>query len=166
MGNIQDGYLDATNLKHIELPAADLAKYQLNVGDVLINRTNSLELVGKSGLFDGLGGGDWVFASYLVRLEIDTSKALPGYINAMINSKIGRNYVNRTARRAIGMVNINVKEMKKMRVLLPDLDVQQSVVDRLDSAKPVVDRLIDEQKGDEVSALRESILHQAFSGEL
>ena len=118
MGNIQNGHLDVSALKHISFSAKELAKYRLREGDILFNRTNSLELVGKAATFTGLKG-DWVFASYLIRFEIDRSHALPEYVTAVINSRIGRDYVNRTARRAIGMVNINAKQIQQLETTAP-----------------------------------------------
>ena len=73
MGNIKNGYLDVSDLKYIELSKKDIGKYALNEGDILFNRTNSLELVGKAAVFKDFKD-QWVFASYLIRLEIDQKK--------------------------------------------------------------------------------------------
>ena len=93
-------------------------KYLLSPGDVLVNRTNSLELVGKAATFDRQDG-EWAYASYVVRIQVDTERVLPEFVTATINSRIGRRYVLRTARRAIGMVNINAKEMAGFPIPLP-----------------------------------------------
>jgi len=165
MGNIQAGRLDISDLKHIALPKTERKKYLLQEGDILINRTNSLELVGKSAVFTGLSG-DWVYASYLIRLRIDPAKALPQYVNAVINSRIGRGYVYRTARRAIGMVNINAKEIQRMPLPLPPLDEQAALIEKMNEAAPLIDKLTSLFREDGISHLRESILRKAFAGEL
>lgn len=165
MGNIQDGRLNISNLKHIELSKVEKRKYLLRQGDILVNRTNSLELVGKSAVFKGLSG-EWLYASYLVRLRIDKNKALPEYVNAVINSRIGRSYVYRTARRAIGMVNINAKEIQKMPLPLPSIKKQKSIIDKMNEAEPAINELSELFKGDGIVHLRESILRKAFAGEL
>lgn len=165
MGNIQSGKIDTTNLKHIDLNSSEKNKYLLQEGDILINRTNSLELVGKSAVFFGLSG-DWVYASYLIRLRIDLAKALPEYVNAVINSRIGRNYVFKTARRAIGMVNINAKEIQRMPLPLPSLEEQRELIEKIIESEPLIDELASIFKKDGLSYLRESILRKAFAGEL
>lgn len=165
MGNIQNGALDTTDLKHIELNARDVAKYRLEDGDILINRTNSLELVGKAALFTALSG-DWVFASYLIRLIVDTQKALPAYITTVINSRIGRDYILRTARRAIGMVNVNAQEIRRLPIPLPGLTQQEEIVERANAAKAIARQLRSEMDLIPIESLPRAILRKAFAGEL
>lgn len=165
MGNIQGGHLDFSDLKHIELSKNDLDKYRLNHGDILINRTNSLELVGKAAMFEAREG-DWVFASYLVRLVVDESKALPEFISAAINSRIGRSYVYRTARRAIGMVNINAKEIAKMPLPIPSIKEQERIVTRLKDAREAAQSLLENLSLESIEALPSAVLSKAFAGEL
>ena len=165
MGNIQGGRLDTTDLKYIEIPKKEQIKYDLQEGDILINRTNSLELVGKSAVFKGLSG-DWIYASYLIRIRVNKNKALPEYVNAVINSRIGRNYVYRTARRAIGMVNINAKEIQRMPLPLPSIAVQTELIEKMNEVEPLVDELTAHFQEDGIAHLRESILRKAFAGEL
>ncbi len=165
MPNIKDGHLDVSDLKHIDLSEADLTKYTLQRGDILINRTNSLEHVGKAAVFN-LDDGHWVFASYLVRLVADESKVLPEYLAATINSRIGRRYVHQTARRAIGMVNINVKEITAMPIPVPSLDAQRAVVAMMADVRRAVQQMRAHLPAFNEAALRASILRKAFAGEL
>jgi type I restriction enzyme S subunit len=165
MGNIQGGRITSSDLKFLGLPAPELSKYKLSEGDILINRTNSLELVGKAGLFTGLVG-DWVFASYLVRLRVNRSLVMPEYVNAVINSRIGRDFVLRTARRAIGMVNINAQEIKRLPLPLPSMEIQASVVERIQQSEVLIRQLTSELNTMVASPLRASMLRKAFAGEL
>lgn len=165
MGNIKSGHLDFTDLKYMALADNDLEKYRLKVGDILINRTNSMELVGKSAVFQK-EEGDWVFASYLIRLVVDSSKAIPEFVNASINSRIGRAYVCATARRAIGMVNINAKEIAKMPLPLPSLEKQEQIVSRLKEARKATQLLFSDLNIEPIESLTNAILRKAFAGEL
>ena len=65
MNNLQEGTVVAEDVQYVDLAAAEFAKFRLNSGDLLFNRTNSAELVGKTALFEL--PGDCVFASYLIR---------------------------------------------------------------------------------------------------
>jgi type I restriction enzyme S subunit len=165
MGNIQRGYMNYSDLKYIEMSGVELDRYRLVSGDILINRTNSLELVGKAATFEK-EDGDWIYASYLVRVEVDRNLVLPAFVTAVINSRIGRHYVMQTARRAIGMVNLNAKEMAKFPMPIPSLAEQQKVVDQLQIARPLAEEMRAAMAEPELEFLRQSILRKAFAGEL
>ena len=165
MGNIVDGYLDVSDLKYAQLPDAERAKYQLQRGDILINRTNSLELVGKAATFDR-DDAEWIYASYLVRIRIDSSRAVPDYVTAVINSRIGREFVLRTARRAIGMVNINAKEMESFPIPLPAVSVQRDFVERLAEVRVAAREIRSGLALKDPEFLRAAVLRKAFAGEL
>ena len=165
MGNIVDGYLDFSDIRYVELPENQKQKYLLYPGDVLINRTNSLELVGKAATFDR-EDGDWIYASYLVRIRVDTSRVLPEYVTATINSRMGRDYVLATARRAIGMVNINAKEMAGFPISLPPLDVQRKFIDRLAEARRIGQQIRIGLRVSDSANLSDAVLRKAFAGDL
>lgn len=87
MNEIVRGHMfDGGEMKCADISAAEFAKYKLNRGDVLFNRTNSIEHVGKTGLFDL--DGEYCFASYLVRVVPDTKQVLPLFLTMMMNSPI------------------------------------------------------------------------------
>jgi type I restriction enzyme S subunit len=65
MNNLQDDGWDLSDLKYIQLSDKEVENLRLIPGDILFNRTNSKELVGKCAVFRE--SGDWVFASYLIR---------------------------------------------------------------------------------------------------
>ena len=165
MGNIVDGYLDYSDLKYVHLSEDETRKYLLFPGDVLINRTNSLELVGKAATFDR-EDGNWVYASYLVRIRADTKRVLPEFVTATINGRIGREYVLKTARRAIGMVNINAREMAGFPISLPPLNIQRKFVDRIAEVRRVSQQIRTGLDAADPDQLNDAVLRKAFAGEL
>jgi len=123
MGNVTiGGQLDTTDLKHIVIDGPERQKCELLAGDLLFNRTNSKELVGKTGLWDGRFHA--VAASYFIRLRTNTSLCSPTYIWAFFNSTFIKRLLFDTARGAIGQANINAKELRALRVAKPPLDLQ------------------------------------------
>lgn len=96
MNNILDGELDLGNLKHIRLPKKEIAKLLLKDDDILFNRTNSKELVGKCAVFHSQG--EYIFASYIIRIRADSSKANPDFLSYVVNSPIGRQQINALSR--------------------------------------------------------------------
>lgn len=134
MGEVQNGQLiDTGNMKYADISEQEFERYRLNVGDVLFNRTNSFELVGKTGIF--LLEGDYCFASYLVRLNLDRKKILPQFLNYLMNSGSFQESVKAKASKSINQANINATILSNELICFPEtLTEQQRIVDILDDA--------------------------------
>lgn len=166
MGNIQDGRLDLTDLKYLYLADRDREKLVLQLGDVLVNRTNSPELVGKCAVFEEKD--EYTFASYLIRLRLDLTRAVPQLVAAYINSPIGRAYMFSHRKQMTGQANVNTKTLKAMPISLPPVEEQRGIVAYLDGLQAQVDELtaLQDATQAELDALLPSVLDRAFQGEL
>jgi type I restriction enzyme S subunit len=129
MNNIVDGYLSLDSLKYVELPEKDIRALELCDGDILFNRTNSKELVGKCAAFHE--SGQYVFASYLIRLRTDPVRANSDYVVSALNSPIGRQQINAMSRQIIGQANINSEELRSLQIPLPPLDIQRQIMEKV-----------------------------------
>jgi len=129
INNIKKGYIDTTDLKHILLRKEILKNLALSDGDILIIRTSgSRDLVGTCAVFHEKG--EFVYASYLIRLRVSTQNALSDYVSSFINSPVGRQQVNLLSRH-IMQNNINSQELKSLKIPLPPLDVQKKILQRI-----------------------------------
>ena len=133
MNNLQDDGLVLDDLKYVDLTQEELVNWRLEPGDVLFNRTNSKELVGKCEVFNERG--DWVFASYLMRLRIDRARALPQFVSAFLSTRAGRAQIDQNSRQIIGMSNINAEELRTLRIPLPDTLRQAELLRVLNAAR-------------------------------
>lgn len=130
MGNVTiGGQLDTIDLKHIDIVGQEREKAELIEGDLLFNRTNSKELVGKTGLWDGRF--EAVAASYFIRLRVKRGLSNPSYLWAFFNTKYMKRALFETARGAIGQANINAKELRGFRVAAPPLDLQAAFAEQV-----------------------------------
>ena len=117
MYHIHEGRVRWENVSYVQLKDRDKGKYLLRRGDMLFNRTNSAELVGKTAVFDL--EQEAVFASYLIRFRLDSELADSHFVCAYINSYHGRAFIERNMARAIGQVNISASTMHKMPIPVP-----------------------------------------------
>lgn len=166
MGNIQNGRLDLRDLKYLHLNAKDRTRLLLEKGDILVNRTNSAELVGKCSVFDL--EGEYAFASYLIKLRLDKKRVEPRLVALYINSPTGRTYMFTERKQMTGQANVNATKLKALPIGLPSLDEQRRIVTYLNNLEPNVDGLkqLQTQTAAEIDALLPSILDKAFKGEL
>lgn len=134
MGEVQDGRLiDTGRMKYADISPAEFEQYKLRIGDVLFNRTNSFELVGKTGIF--MLDGDYCFASYLIRLNLNRNAVLPKFLNYFMNSDRFQGSVKEKASRSINQANINATILSNELIQFPEsLSEQQRIVGILDDA--------------------------------
>ncbi|QKJ61612.1 restriction endonuclease subunit S [Flavobacterium sp. M31R6] len=120
--------------KSAELSSNEMETFRLNDRDVLFNRTNSFEWVGRTGLYKKQDDRDFVFASYLVRFIPNQNKILPEYMVAFLSSKQGIWDVKRRARQSINQTNVNPEEVKNIDIPILSFSIQMKIKDCFDNA--------------------------------
>ena len=152
MNNIQAEGWVLDDLKYVDLEPDEIEKYRLNDGDLIFNRTNSKELVGKSEVFrqgqmPAEYSGAVVYASYLIRVALDREKAVPDFVSSFFDTAAGRLQIDRVSRQIAGMTNINGEELRQLVVPLPPLEQQQRLASELSDARASWRQKLDEADG-------------------
>lgn len=165
MGNIQNTKFDWVDLVYTS-DENEIAEYMLHDGDVLFNRTNSPELVGKTAIYKGERPA--VFAGYLIRLNQIPTIVDGQYLNLFLNSHIARQYGNNVKTDGVNQSNINGTKLSNYPFPYCSIEEQREIAGILDKTFSLLDEteadIVQElQKAD---TLRQSILKKAFSGEL
>jgi type I restriction enzyme, S subunit len=142
MGNLQDGYIDPTDLKWAQIEGPEAEALALNVGDILFNRTNSRDLVGKVALVRE--ATDFLYASYIVRLRVNQSVADPYYLYAVMHSRRAQSEFKSIATPGVSQCNVNPTNLKKQVIPLPSLAEQRDIAGQLKSAETLRRNVMDE----------------------
>jgi len=163
MGNLQNGEIDWSNLMYTD-DKDDIEKYLLKKGDVLFNRTNSPELVGKTSIYRGEYPA--IYAGYLIKL--DYGKDIIGeYLNYMMNSTKAKHYCYTVKTDGVSQSNINAKKIGAFEILVPTIEEQQEIVNILDRLLAKYNKIKNlEQQLEKIELLKKAILAKAFRGEL
>ncbi len=162
MNNItQNGYWDFGSLKYIDVDDKDLAKYSLQKGDLVFNRTNSKELVGKTAIYDR--DETVVIAGYLIRVRFD-HRTNPWFIWGHLNSKFGKTRLFNLCRNIVGMANINAQELKAIPILMPPIAIQNQFAVIVEKVEGIKSRY--QQSLADLETLYGALSQQAFKGEL
>ncbi|EDO8928689.1 restriction endonuclease subunit S [Campylobacter coli] len=112
--------------KYALIDKNELQTFRLNYGDVLFNRTNSYEFVGRTGIFYN-NRENFVFASYLVRLVCNKEILLPEYLTVFLNTHIGKKEIRRRARPSINQANVNPEELKEIKIPIFPMEFQLEI---------------------------------------
>ena len=126
MNNITySGELDLTDTKRIDIPDNELDKCTVRRGDVLFNRTNSKELVGKTCVYNR--DEMMVLAGFVIRVRV-TERVLPEFLSAFLNTDFSKQMLLGMCKAAIGQANINAQEMQNIGIYLPPTELQRQFV--------------------------------------
>ena len=126
MNNITyGGELDLTDTKRIDIPNNELDKCTVRRGDVLFNRTNSRELVGKTCVYNR--DEMMVLAGFVIRVRV-TERILPEFLSAFLNTDFSKRMLLGMCKAAIGQANINAQEMQDIGIYLPPTELQRQFV--------------------------------------
>jgi type I restriction enzyme, S subunit len=125
MSNLIKGRVDAPDLQRVSIGADLLRSFSVRKGELLFNRTNSQGLVGKTAIFSL--EGTYVFASYLIRIRIDESKADSMFVNAYLNRESVLRRVRGLATRGVSQSNISASKLARFRIPIPPQDEQRAI---------------------------------------
>lgn len=159
MDDIVDGVVIPDKVKYINLDEKIFKNFKLEKGDILFNRTNSYELVGRTGIF--LLNGDFVFASYLIRLRANKDIMEPQFLKFYMlysNNKIKR----QLATRAVHQANINATNLQKFKVPLPPLPEQNKIAEILSTIDNRIQLL--KEKKNKLERVKKGLMNELLTG--
>lgn len=166
--SIYDGELISwEKIKCLELESEELKRYQVNISDILINRVNSIEYLGKCGLVRELPESA-VFESNIMRLSLNINIASPEFVTLFLTSPTGLVELRKNAKLAVNQASINQTDVKNCELILPLLNEQTEIVRLVEQYFALADTLEKNLANakQRVDNLTQSILAKAFKGEL
>lgn len=134
MNEIHNLLCDLDVNKSAVITQEELETFRLNDKDVIFNRTNSFEWVGRTGIYYQNDNVERIFASYLVRFIPDTGILLPEYLTTYLNTKYGVWDIKRRARQSINQTNVNPEEVKCMEIPILRMDIQEHIAENFQIA--------------------------------
>lgn len=160
MGNLQNGYIDWTDLVYTN-DEKDIQKYSLVKGDVLFNRTNSADLVGKTSLYRGEYPA--IYAGYLIKLNYDRKKVVGEYLNYILNTQEAKEYCLAVKTDGVSQSNINAQKIGAFLFHLPPFEEQEKISEALSDVDNLIfslQKLIEKKQ-----AIKQGAMQELLTGE-
>ena len=162
MGNLQNGEIDYSDLVYSS-DDEDINQYELLENDLLFNRTNSAEWVGKTAIYRG--GVKAIYAGYLIRLRTGLNAE---YLNAVMNSQYERDYCNMVKTDGVNQSNINAQKLGAFLIPVPSISEQCRIVCKFNNLLSFIET-IESDKTDlqtTIQLTKSKILDLAIRGKL
>lgn len=158
MNNITyGGELDLSGVKQIDVPESELSKCTVKRGDVLFNRTNSRELVGKTCVYDK--DEIMVLAGFVIRVRVN-ERVLPEFLSCFLNTDFSKQMLFGMCKSAIGQANINAQEMQNIDLYIPPIELQRNFVafkHQIGKVKSTIKRSLEE-----LETLKKALMQKYF----
>lgn len=157
-----DGEVSLENLQYVDLDEETFETFRLVRGDILFNRTNSYELVGRCALFDH--DVPAVFASYLIRLSVDRSRVDPAFLNYLLNWDIAQSEIKKLASRGVSQANISASSLREFCVHFPDRAEQNRIAAVLGRMRSAIN--LERAAEARSAALKQAAMRELFTAGL
>ena len=114
-------------MKLVRLTNGETSKYELEAGDIVLNRVNSLEHVGKVALVGAMSSAA-VYESNMMRLRLNTERVLPEFVFHMLASPGIAKHLKAKAKQAVNQFSVNQGDVGEVLIPIPGIDVQKQIV--------------------------------------
>jgi type I restriction enzyme S subunit len=159
----RQGQLLYSKIRYIEAPQKTIQRLTLKNGDILFNWRNSLELIGKTTIFEEQSEPH-IFASFILRLRCDEIKTHNYYLKHLLNYWRECGIFSRLARRAVNQANYNKNEISVLNIPLPDYYEQLEIANQLNLIESKLSIINGEKQ--QLQDLFRTLLHQLMTAQI
>ncbi len=163
VANVQDGYLDLGEVAEIEVLPADVQRYRLRDGDILITEGGDPDKLGRGAVWRG-EIDPCIHQNHVFCVRVNAAKILPEYLCLLIGSARGKRYFLRAAKQTTGIATINKSQLSLFPVLVPPMGLQKDFVSVVRKIELLSRRMSDSSDG--IDGVFCSLAERAFRGEL
>lgn len=163
VANVQDGYLDLSELKLIEALPGEVEELSLKRGDVLLTEGGDFDKLGRGAMLDR-DLPDCIHQNHVFRVRCGPSKLLPEYFAAFLLSANARRYFLQCAKKTSNLASINMSQLRALPVPVPPLPLQKVFAERVREIREMETAQAESRA--RLECLFQSMLHRAFTGEL
>jgi type I restriction enzyme S subunit len=163
VANVQDGYLDLSEIKTIEIRRSELSRFSLETGDVVLTEGGDFDKLGRGFIWNGEVPG-CVHQNHIFAVRANRDLLMPEFLAYLTQSAYGKAYFLSVAHKTTNLACINTTKLKALPTLVPTKDEQKEIVA---SMKGVDQKLaIEERKRNALDLLFRTLLHHLMTGKV
>ena len=163
VANVQDGYLNLSEIKSICIDRSRLERFSLRDEDVLVNEGGDFDKLGRGAIWDNRVS-PCVHQNHVFVVRTDKSWLLPKFFNYLSGSQHGKKYYLGCAKQTTNLASLNSSQLKAFPVLLPPVDEQAAICDLLASVDSKIN--LSEKKRSAAEALKKALMQDLLTGKV
>jgi type I restriction enzyme S subunit len=162
VANVQDGYLDLSEIKTIRVPPQDVEALRLQPGDVVMTEGGDFDKLGRGAIWPG-GIPDCIHQNHIFRVRLNQSALTPKFFAAFLRSSFAKRYFLRCSKQTTNLASINMTQLRATPIPLPPLPFQQKFVALVERVEHL--RAVQREALRQADHLFASLLERAFRTE-
>jgi type I restriction enzyme, S subunit len=163
VANVQDGYLNLSEIKYIEALPSDVEFLRLQEGDVLMTEGGDFDKLGRGAIWHNQVE-NCIHQNHIFRVRLDRKQALPRFFSAYLLTPFVKAYFLKCAKQTTNLASINMSQLKALPVPLPSLELQEQFIKVVDKFEQLQSQQREATR--QAEHFFETLLHRAFRGEL
>jgi type I restriction enzyme S subunit len=166
VANVQDGYLDLSVIKNIEIPAEEKEKYLLKKGDILFTEGGDRDKLGRGTIWNE-EINNCIHQNHIFRARVNNPQVLPEFISLATKSSHAKRYFLDNASQTVNLASINITVLRNVPISIPSLEEQKEIISRVQRYFDVASQIEHQIENAEakLSKLTQAILAKTFRAE-
>ena len=163
VANVQDGYLDLTEIKTVRISRKELEQLRLQVGDVLMNEGGDFDKLGRGAVWSG-EIEDCVHQNHVFRVRTDSSSLLPDFLAFYSESSFGKKYFLISSKQSTNLASINSTQLNAYPIALPSREEQQAIIERISAANGRIEQM--KSEAGKLRNQKSGLMHDLLTGKV
>jgi type I restriction enzyme S subunit len=163
VANVQDGYLDLSEIKHIRVPVAQIPKYQLEIGDVLMNEGGDFDKLGRGTVWAGQIP-NCLHQNHVFKVRLNQKEMLPEFLSIYSASSFGKTFFILSSKQSTNLASINKSQLKEFPILKPELTEQYRILNAIKNQAIILEVTLN--KLSKLQAIKVGLMQDLLSGKV
>ena len=163
VANVQDGYLDLSEIKLFRLPIAQIPRYKLEVGDVLMNEGGDFDKLGRGTVWQGQIP-HCLHQNHVFRVRLNHKEMLPEFLSIYSSSNYGKTFFLLSAKQSTNLASINKSQLNAFPILKPTLTEQHRILNSISNQSSMLE--ITQGNLDKLHSLKTGLMQDLLSGKV
>jgi type I restriction enzyme, S subunit len=130
VANVQRGFFDLTEMKHMEVPVQQIEKYRVKNGDLLITEGGDWDKVGRTAIWAG-ELADCLHQNHIFKVRVPSPLLMNEWVELVLNSEIGRDYFSGASKQTTNLASINMTQLRSFSLLIPPVSEQIAILQKV-----------------------------------
>jgi type I restriction enzyme S subunit len=130
VANVQDGYLDLSDIKYIRVPISQVSRYKLEIGDVLMNEGGDFDKLGRGAVWQGQID-NCIHQNHVFKVRLNQKEMLPEFLSLFSSSSFGKSFFILSSKQSTNLASINKNQLSEFPILKPSIEEQISILETI-----------------------------------